>query len=505
MDNIPHTPAGESPPSQRKPPKADSGATSSALDAPGSPSSVITRDYSSLDIASRRRFKSYRLRGEFEKPWLSDPAMNKTRWNNWIVRGFILLGLVLSGVTCVLLVWPYRDGDYCLIYEDHFSTFNKDVWSHEVQLDGFGTGSFDWTTTDPKNSYVDSDGLHIVPTLTNETTPITNADLFANYTLDLTKDGSCTSNNANASCIITSDPQKGTMIPPIRSARLSTKGKKSIRYGRVEVVARLPKGDWIWPAICMSFRLSVSPRNPHLTKGNLPSRRQGMMPEGSTYGDWPRSGEIDIMESRGNARSYPEGGRNYYYSTLHWGPTAKDDSYWRTTDAKMLRRGDFSKSFHRFGIQWTPKYMYFYIDNRAHQIMFVGFDKDRPLYELGRFASMAENQTLLANPWAMSNSSTGNAPFDQRFYLILNVAVGSKTPPPPPLSWRASPPLTAPRSCRDHVGDKPWIDGAKNAQWTFWDAAARWLPTWGDGADRGMTVRSVEMWQAGRCGSPSEL
>jgi hypothetical protein len=37
---------------------------------------------------------------------------------------------------------------------------------------------------------------------------------------------------------------------------------------------------------------------------------------------------------------------------------------------------------------------------------------------------MAENKTLLDNPWADSKSTTGNAPFDQSFYLILNVAVG---------------------------------------------------------------------------------
>ncbi|KAG8412867.1 hypothetical protein J3458_013300 [Metarhizium acridum] len=467
VDNMSETQADERPSSAHHRPvkvvsSGDLAATSSALDVPASPSSAIPRDFSSLDIASRRRFKSYRLHGEFEKPWLADPAMNKTKWNNWIVRGFILLGLVLAGVACVFLVWPYKDGPYCLVYEDHFTSFNKDIWSHEVQLDGFGTGSFDWTTTDAKNSYVDAEGLHIVPTLTNESTPITNNDLFANYTLDLTKDGSCTS-TTNTSCITTSDPKKGAMIPPIRSARLSTKGKKSIRYGRVEVVAKLPKGDWIWPAIWM-------------------------MPEASTYGEWPRSGEIDIMESRGNSRAYTEGGRNYYYGTLHWGPTAEKDSYWRTTNAKMLRRGDFSRGFHTFGVQWTPNYIYFYIDSRAHQIMFMGFDRARPLYDLGRFASMAENQTLLANPWAMSNSTTGNAPFDQSFYLILSVAVGSKN------GWFL-----------DHVGDKPWIDGAKNAQWTFWDAAAKWLPTWGEGADRGMTVKSVKMWQAGQCGSSSEL
>lgn len=44
-----------------------------------------------------------------------------------------------------------------------------------------------------------------------------------------------------------------------------------------------------------------------------------MMPEDSVYGEWPRSGEIDIMESRGNGYGYDEGGRNWYYGTLHWG------------------------------------------------------------------------------------------------------------------------------------------------------------------------------------------
>ena len=43
------------------------------------------------------------------------------------------------------------------------------------------TGSFDWTTDDPKISYVDSDGPHIVPTLTLETTNITEAELLDGY------------------------------------------------------------------------------------------------------------------------------------------------------------------------------------------------------------------------------------------------------------------------------------------------------------------------------------
>jgi hypothetical protein len=58
---------------------------------------------------------------------------------------------------------------------------------------------------------------------------------------------------------------------------------------------------------------------------------------------------------------------------------------------------------------------------------------------------------------------------------------------------------------RDNVGDKPWVDAATNAQWTFWDAASKWLPTWGEGDTKGMTVKSVKMWQQGKCGAAQDL
>lgn len=241
-----------------------------------------------------------------------------------------------------------------------------------------------------------------MPTLTTETTDITADQMYSNFTLNLNKgaggDGSCTSDK-NSSCFIRSDPTEGYMIPPVRSARLTTKGKKSIRYGQVEVVAKLPEGDWLWPAIWM-------------------------MPENNVYGEWPRSGEIDIMESRGNSREYSEGGRNVYYGTTHWGPTYKTDAYWKSTGAKKIRRGEYSDSFHTYGMQWTEDYIYFYVDSRVKQILFIGYKEKNPLYEFGNFAAQSENDTLLANPWINSTSTTGNAPFDQEFYLILNVAVG---------------------------------------------------------------------------------
>lgn len=140
-----------------------------------------------------------------------------------------------------------------MIMEDHFDKNGLDEshWTHEVQLDGYGTGSFDWTTNDAKNTFTDAEGLHIVPTLTTESTSITEEQLFNGYTVNLTKsggDGTCTSNNYK-DCSVRSNNTLGTIIPPVRSARISTKGKKFIKYGRVEVVAKMPAGDWLWPAI----------------------------------------------------------------------------------------------------------------------------------------------------------------------------------------------------------------------------------------------------------------
>jgi hypothetical protein len=53
---------------------------------------------------------------------------------------------------------------------------------------------------------------------------------------------------------------------------------------------------------------------------------------------------------------------------------------------------------------------------------------------------------------------------------------------------------------RDSIGGKPWVDyGSATAARDFWKANATWLATWGAGDARGMTVKSVKMWQEGAC------
>jgi beta-glucanase (GH16 family) len=116
------------------------------------------------------------------------------------------------------------------------------------------------------NLFVSNGQLYIKPTLTSnalsDPQQIFNG---GNYTLQ-----GCTTLKTNASaCSASSSDTNGATIPPVMSARLSTRGSYSIRFGKVEVVAKLPRGDWLWPAIWMA-------------------------PLNSVYGSWPLSGEIDV-------------------------------------------------------------------------------------------------------------------------------------------------------------------------------------------------------------------
>jgi len=78
-------------------------------------------------------------------------------------------------------------------------------------------------------------------------------------------------------------------------------------------------------------------------------------------------------------------------------------------------------------MEWTENYIYFYLDSRLRQVFYIDFRKNKDFWTFGEFQGKSENSThLLENPWVNSTSKTGNAPFDQKFYLILNVAVGGR-------------------------------------------------------------------------------
>ena len=102
------------------------------------------------------------------------------------------------------------------------------------------------------------------------------------------------------------------------------------------------------------------------------------------------------------------------------------------------------------------------------------------MWDRGGFSEKTVNQSALFDPW--SQTGAANTPFDQDFYLILNVAVGGTNGFFP-----------------DGKGQKPWGDGSITAPKEFWDSRANWLPTWGEGSTRGLTVKQVKMWREGAC------
>jgi beta-glucanase (GH16 family) len=94
-------------------------------------------------------------------------------------------------------------------------------------------------------------------------------------------------------------------------------------------------------------------------------------------------------------------------------PTSKTDAYQMSDANRAVRRTDFSKDFHVYGMEWTEDYIYTYLDKPSFQTMFWKFDKKKTMWERGWFANRAEKSSMLADPW----SSTGrkNTPFDQPF------------------------------------------------------------------------------------------
>ncbi len=178
------------------------------------------------------------------------------------------------------------------------------------------------------------------------------------------------------------------------------------------------------------------------------------------------------MESRGNNHSYSLGGNNKVQSSLHWGPDADEDAYLKTTNSKYSLHSEYGASFHTYGIEWTNKYLFTYIDTRLLQVYYKTFSK--PLWSQGDFPYATDNGTILVDPW--SQTGRDNTPFDQDFYLIINVAVGGTN------GWFL-----------DGSDGKPWVDASASAKSQFWSAKDQWYPTWEKNGQ--MIVESVKMWQ----------
>ncbi|WP_310568924.1 glycoside hydrolase family 16 protein [Gemmatimonas sp.] len=142
------------------------------------------------------------------------------------------------------------------------------------------------------------------------------------------------------------------------SARLITLGKQSFKYGRIEGRMKLPRGRGMWPAFWM------------------------LGTDFPTVG-WPQTGEIDIMEYRGQEPSTVIG-------TLH-GPGYSGGA--ARSKAKTLTLARLDNDFHVYAVEWSPEKIEHFIDGEKY------------------FTSTPAD---VKGPWV----------FEKPFFIILNVAVG---------------------------------------------------------------------------------
>jgi len=190
---------------------------------------------------------------------------------------------------------------------------------------------------------------------------------------------------------------------PYTSARMITRYKADFKYGRIEISAKLPSGQGSWPAFWM-------------------------MPTDEEYGEWPRSGEIDILEAVNLGVTDAEGSvENNIHGTLHYGKSWPDNS----SSGKAYRLADGvnpADDFHTYAIEWQEGeirwYMdgYLYATQRQSKVRYNSKDEAVGLAHQGWFTEYFDQVSgELKTHW-------DTAPFDKEFYLILNFAVGGNWP-----------------------------------------------------------------------------
>lgn len=149
------------------------------------------------------------------------------------------------------------------------------------------------------------------------------------------------------------------------SARLKTRGLFNQKCGRFEFRARLPQGKGFWPAFWL-------------------------LPQNQIYGRWAASGEIDVMENRGADPSKVLG-------TIHYGGVYPKQTQ-SAGPSFTFPPGDSATNFHTYALEWATNSMKWFVDSTLYEVQ--------------------------TNWW--SSGGKFPAPFDQPFYIVMNLAVGGR-------------------------------------------------------------------------------
>ena len=193
---------------------------------------------------------------------------------------------------------PSSYSGYNLVWEEEFdgSSLDLAVWNYETGASGWGNNESQYYRSGNKNAELDQGYLRI--TAKEET------HLGAPYT----------------------------------SARLTTQGKESFQYGRIDIRAKVPHGQGVWPALWM-------------------------LGDNFSSAGWPTCGEIDIMELIGGD-GYND---RTVYGTAHWSNNGSHAEYGGNRSLPLGEK--FNDEFHVFSIVWNSSSIKWYVDNSLYHTM----------------------------------------------------------------------------------------------------------------------------------------
>ena len=193
---------------------------------------------------------------------------------------------------------PSSYSGYNLVWEEEFdgSSLDLSVWNYETGASGWGNNESQYYRSGNKNAELDQGYLRI--TAKEET------HLGAPYT----------------------------------SARLTTQGKESFQYGRIDIRAKVPHGQGVWPALWM-------------------------LGDNFSSAGWPTCGEIDIMELIGGD-GYND---RTVYGTAHWSNNGSHAEYGGNRSLPLGEK--FNDEFHVFSIVWNSSSIKWYVDNSLYHTM----------------------------------------------------------------------------------------------------------------------------------------
>ncbi|KAL1123444.1 hypothetical protein AAG570_002524 [Ranatra chinensis] len=177
------------------------------------------------------------------------------------------------------------------------------------------------------------------------------------------------------------------ILPPVESARIHTKNSFSFRYGKVEIRAKLPVGDWIVPELWL-------------------------IPKDDFYGPYYSSGKIRLAMARGN-ENLKSGTIDLSNSRLEAGVLMGPENDVQVKSINWTNSGGWNKEFHNFTLLWTPDNLSFSVD-------------DYPAVSLinGKLGRLSESLSFKKSPVESWKRGSNVAPFDKEFYISLGLSVG---------------------------------------------------------------------------------